>query len=131
MIAHTAEPSFTFVIPAFNEERHIAACLESVLAQRYSAFDVIVVDDGSTDGTPKTVEGFVSSERVLLLSHEQSSGAGAARNSGIQRASGEVVVFLDADDCIPTDFLERLIPIYREGADAVAVESCVADRDSV
>jgi glycosyltransferase involved in cell wall biosynthesis len=123
-------PSFSFVIPAFNEGQHIRAALRSVLAQSYEQYDVIVVDDGSTDETPKMVKAFASSERVRLISHGESRGSGAARNSGIDHASGEIVVFLDADVTVPRDFLERLATHYRADADAVAVESRVADQST-
>jgi glycosyltransferase involved in cell wall biosynthesis len=130
MTMQSTGPSFSFVIPAFNEKQHIEAALQSVLAQSFKRFDVIVVDDGSTDGTPGMVEAFASSERVRLISHGQSRGSGAARNFGVEHASGDVVVFLDADVTVPADFLERLAAHYRDGADAVAVESRVADQSS-
>lgn len=123
-------PSFSFVIPAFNEKQHIEAALQSVLAQGYKQFDVIVVDDGSTDGTPELVEAFVPSKHVRLVSHSRGRGSGAARNSGVEHACGDIVVFLDADVTVPADFLEQLATHYDDGAEAVVVESRVADQSS-
>lgn len=125
------EVFFSFVIPAFNEKRHIVAALDSVIAQTYPVFDTVVVDDGSTDGTRQLVEGLAAAERVRLVTHERSRGSGAARNSGVAHARGDVIVFLDADVTVPPDFLLRLIDHYRRGADAVAIESRVADQRSV
>jgi glycosyltransferase involved in cell wall biosynthesis len=128
MIDPVVRPSFSLVIPTFNEERHLDAALRSVLGQTYPRFDVVVVDDGSTDRTREIIERFTLTGRVTLVAHEVNRGSGAARNSGVDNATSEVVVFVDADVTLPHDFLERVAADYRAGADAVAVESRVADQ---
>ncbi|PYS98211.1 MAG: glycosyltransferase family 2 protein [Acidobacteria bacterium] len=84
------------VIGAFNAEEFIAEAIESVLSQSYKNFEVIVVDDGSTDNTHRVVESF--SDRGVVLVTQENNGAAAARNRAIEIAKGDYLAFLDADD---------------------------------
>ena len=93
------------VIPTYNREHCIGRAIDSVLAQRYPASEIIVVDDGSTDGTRRVIEGY--SDRVRGV-HQANSGVSAARNRGIKEARNEWVAFLDSDDCWLPDRLERM-----------------------
>ncbi len=104
-------PSVSVVIPAYNEGRVIARCLGSLMDQTHRPREVIVVDDGSTDGTPEIVRGFGG---VMLLeqSHE---GSGAARNRGAHAATGDVLCFVDADMRFARDFLARLVVPIAKG----------------
>jgi len=86
---------FSIVIPVYNREHLIQETLESVLNQRFDDYEVIVVDDGSTDGTVSTLRSY---EDQIHLIQQENQGPGAARNRGIETASGEYVAFLDSDD---------------------------------
>jgi cellulose synthase/poly-beta-1,6-N-acetylglucosamine synthase-like glycosyltransferase len=88
-------PLFSIVIPTFNRERLIAATLESVLAQTEGDFEVIVVDDGSTDGTEAALAPW--RDRLTFV-RQPNQGPGPARNLGAARAKGEYIAFLDSDD---------------------------------
>jgi glycosyltransferase involved in cell wall biosynthesis len=90
-------PAVTVVIPAFNAARHIAEALESVRDQTLRDVEVIVVDDGSTDGTRQEVARFARDLDLLVLT-QANAGPAAARNAGIRRARGRYCAFLDADD---------------------------------
>src|ERR1700722_11062092 len=83
------------VIPVFNGERFLAEAIESVLAQSYETSEIIVVDDGSTDGTKTVAARF--DQRVAYV-EQSNAGPASARNHGIQRASGDFIAFLDSDD---------------------------------
>ncbi len=87
---------FSVVIPLYNKEDHIFETVESVLGQEYSDFELIIVDDGSTDKSLEIVQS-ISDERLKLVSQEN-AGEGAARNRGIREANREFIAFLDADD---------------------------------
>ena len=97
-------PAVSVVIPLYNKGPYIARSLNSVLIQTFSDFEVIVVDDGSTDGGAEIVRGFTD-PRIKLIQQEN-QGVSAARNRGIEAASAEMVAFLDADDEWLQQFLE-------------------------
>jgi glycosyltransferase involved in cell wall biosynthesis len=90
-------PLISVVIPAFNREKTIDYCLRSVLAQTYSPFEILVVDDGSSDNTTHIVLS-LDNPRIRLICHESTKGAQAARNTGIDKAKGDWIAFLDSDD---------------------------------
>lgn len=96
-------PFFTVIIPAFNRERFIGKAIRSVLRQTCDDFEIIVVDDGSTDRTKKAVKAF--GDRVKYI-YQKNQGPSAARNTGILHAKGEYIAFLDSDDCFFPSKLE-------------------------
>ena len=98
------------MIPVFNGERFLAAAIQSVLDQSYRPFELIVVDDGSTDSSAALARSFAGA-RVIEQEH---AGPGAARNRGVAASSGEFLAFLDAHDELPADKLERQIGYLRE-----------------
>src|SRR5690242_5053753 len=83
------------IIPAYNSERYIADALRSVLAQTYMPQEIIVVDDGSSDGTARALDPFRSTIRYI---YQKNRGEPAARNTGMREAKGDYIAFLDADD---------------------------------
>lgn len=102
-------PHVTVIIPAFNCERYIAAAVKSVLDQTHRDFDLIVVDDGSTDGTAEGLRVF--GDRIQLL-RQANAGAAAARNRGLRVARGELIGFLDADDWWEPDRLAAQLAAF-------------------
>ena len=99
-------PQFSVVIPTFNRARLVGRAIRSVLAQTIDDFEVLVVDDGSTDGTREAVEGFAD-PRVRLVALTRNQGAAAARNAGIAAARGALISLLDSDDEYSPVLLER------------------------
>ena len=109
--------TISVVIPAYNCERYIERCLGSVLSQRGAELDVIVINDGSSDGTGSVLGQY--EDRVRILTTEN-RGSAAARNSGIEMARGDYVMFIDADDWLADGAIERLRGVIDEtGADIV------------
>lgn len=98
------KPLVSVIIPAYNEERYLSFCLSSLLGQSFRNFEIILIDDGSTDKTPEIAEKF--SVSYFLQDH---LGTGKARNLGAKKARGEILVFVDADMIFDTDFLNYLI----------------------
>ncbi len=88
-------PRISVIIPCYNNKPYIRECLNSVLSQTFSDYEVIVVDDGSTDGTGEIIQNYLPRVRYLRQSNQ---GPAAARNAGIEAASGEYIAFQDADD---------------------------------
>jgi glycosyltransferase involved in cell wall biosynthesis len=105
-------PIVSIVIPLYNGEKYICRTLNSVLNQSYKDFEVIVVNDGSTDNGAKKVTDF-SNPKITLV-HQQNSGVSAARNKGIEIGKGEYFAFLDADDEWDEFFLEKLIDLTKK-----------------
>ncbi len=100
-------PPLSVVIPAYNGEEFIAEALESIRQQRYEPIEIIVVDDGSTDGTERAVVGRPG---VRYVSQAHTGGPAAGRNRGIKESAGEIIGFLDQDDLWPADKLGLQIP---------------------
>ena len=101
------DPLVSVIIPVFNGEAFLGEAVQSVLAQKYSPVEVIIVDDGSTDGTEDVVKSFPETVRYLQQSNQ---GPAAARNRGIEQAQGSLIAFADADDLWPEDKLEVQLP---------------------
>ena len=102
----------TVVIPLYNKEHSITTTLKSVLAQSYTDYEVIVVDDGSTDNSANIVRE-LGNEKIRLIS-QPNGGVSAARNTGIMEARGEYVAFLDGDDLWDKDFLKELVHLMED-----------------
>lgn len=115
-------PCVSIVIPIYDVEEYISACLESVLCQSYRNIEVICVDDCGTDSSMAVVETFSSKDsRIKIIRHTQNQGLGPARNTGMSAASGAYVLFLDSDDMLYPDALERLVAnAHHTSADVVA-----------
>jgi glycosyltransferase involved in cell wall biosynthesis len=86
------------ILPVFNGERYLAEAIDSVLAQTYRPLEILVVDDGSADGTARIAQDFAQQESNVLYFRQSNRGIGAARNCGVAHAQGEYLAFLDADD---------------------------------
>ena len=109
------------IVPAYQEEKRIGRCLQSILASTYQRLQVIVVNDGSTDDTAKIVSSFKRNRESESVSIELvnicNGGSGRARNHGLRRAKGEYISFVDADDMIHPQVIERLVLSLQNGSD--------------
>lgn len=101
-------PEISIIIPAYNEEKNIARCLNSVLAQTFESFEVICVDDGSTDGTVEIIKSFAEKDDRIILLKNPDKGVSSARNFGIENARGNYIGFVDSDDFIQPQMYEFL-----------------------
>ena len=119
-------PAISAIISLYNTEKYIGECLDSVLAQTFKDFEVIVVDDCSTDGSPAIVESFLDKfdGRLKILRLKKNSGNnGIPNNTGLALARGEYVIFLDSDDTITPDAFEKLYPVAKKfNADVIACD---------
>ena len=126
----TDKPFVSVVIPTYNRLEQLCAALDSVLAQSYSNFEVIIVDDGSKDGTREHMESLISSrlesDRPIRYVFQANQGSSVARNRGIAEARGEWIAFLDSDDIWYRDKLQwqvRAVETYKGQCGA-----CITDR---
>ena len=112
------------IIPVYNVEKYLRECLDSVLAQTYANFEVILVDDGSTDSSGAICDEYAARDDRFRVIHKENGGLSVARNTGMADAKGEFVYFLDSDDLIEPDALESLISsIEHAKADFVFFEA--------
>ena len=109
---------FSVVVPVYNVEQYLGQCLESLQAQDYTDFEVICVNDGSTDGSRKILTEWATHSPQMRIIDRENGGLSAARNTGLKEAKGDYVVFVDSDDWVEPTMLSRLAAEC-EGADMV------------
>ena len=97
------------VVPVYNVEKYIDCCMNSLLNQTYKPYEIILVDDGSTDNSGVIAENYSKEYDYIKVIHKENAGLGFARNTGLDNATGDWVVFLDSDDYFDTNLLELLI----------------------
>ena len=115
-----SEPAVSVIIPAFNRANSIRIAVESVLRQSFTDFELLVVDDGSTDGTLKALND-IADPRLRCLSNTSNMGASAARNTGIRAARGEWIAFQDSDDeWLPEKLARQMVRLRDAGPETVA-----------
>lgn len=108
---------FSVIIPAYNAERGLRACLESVQQQTYTDFEAIVVDDGSSDETGKIAEAFANVDERFRYIRQDNQGVSTTRNRGLDAAQGEFVVFLDSDDRYDPGYLQAFSQMIESNPD--------------
>lgn len=100
-------PFFSVIIPVYNKEKYVQAAVKSVLNQTFTDFELIIVNDCSTDNSRKEVSKIIS-EQIKIIEHHENKGLSASRNTGIKNATGNFIAFLDADDEWKPDFLATI-----------------------
>ncbi|MCD8266101.1 MAG: glycosyltransferase [Prevotellaceae bacterium] len=106
------------IVPVFNAGEYLRECVESVLGQSFREWELLLVDDGSTDGSGEVCDGYALGDGRIRVYHKENGGVSSARNVGLDEAQGEWIAFLDADDYLPPRTLEALVEEARaSGAD--------------
>jgi glycosyltransferase involved in cell wall biosynthesis len=101
-------PEITVIVPAFNAEKYLARCLESVIRQNFSSWELIIADDGSSDRTGEMADEYASKDSRIRVIHLSRKGVSAARNACIDASEGSYLAFVDADDYLEPDYLKEL-----------------------
>lgn len=109
-------PLISVIVPAYNVEKYIKTCLDSLINQTYSHFEIIIINDGSTDQTEEILRSYQSNPKFRIYS-QKNGGLSAARNHGLKLANGELVCFIDSDDSVKSDYLEKLVAPFIDCAD--------------
>ena len=121
-------PAVSVIIPMYNTEAYIRDCLDSLLAQTFTDFEVIIIDDGSTDESARIAASYASSDARFRLIGQPNKGPSEARNTGLKIMHGDYVTFIDSDDCVAPNFLETLFFIAQlHQADVACCGSRVVD----
>ena len=120
----------SIIIPVYNSEKYVEKCIKSVINQTFRELEIIVIDDGSTDKSYDVLKNLAMEDKRILLLHQENAGVAIARNNGIAMASGEYLTFLDGDDYIKEDYIERLYMCAQEkSADMVVCGITFVDED--
>lgn len=115
------KPSVSVIVPVYNVEPYLRRCLDSILAQTFQDFELIIVDDGSTDGCGAICDEYASSDARVRVIHKKNAGVSTARNTGLDAAIGQYVYFCDSDDSILPETLQSTVMLAEENsADAVS-----------
>lgn len=101
-------PAISVIMPIYNVEPYLRECLDSILAQTFRDFEVLAVDDGSTDSSGAILDEYAAKDSRVKPIHQANAGAAAARNNGMAQAQGKYLMFLDSDDFFEPDMLEKM-----------------------
>lgn len=103
-------PKISIIVPVYKAEPYLARCIESILAQDYENYELILVDDGSPDNSGSICDQYARTDSRISVLHKKNEGVSAARNDGIEKAQGEYLLFIDADDELDTHTLSGNVP---------------------
>ena len=117
------------IVPVYNVETYLEECLDSIQNQTYTDLEVILVNDGSTDGSQAICERYCKENRRFHLLNQENQGLSAARNTGVAASRGEFIVFVDSDDMILANYLETLMHYMREDVDIVESQFTVSNEE--
>ena len=107
----TDRPAVSIIVPVYKVEPYLPMCIESILAQTFSDFELILVDDGSPDNCPRICDEYARQDKRVKVIHQQNRGVSAARNAGLEVARGEYIGFIDPDDNVEQDCISALVEL--------------------
>ena len=114
-------PKISIIVPIYNVEKYLHKCINSILNQTFTDFELILVDDGGTDNCGNIIESYAKLDNRIITIHQKNGGLSNARNSGLKIAQGEYIRFVDGDDYIPADSIEILLNEIEKNKDIVLV----------
>lgn len=118
----------SIIIPVYNVEKYLRECIDSITAQTFANLEIILVNDGSSDNSPAICDEYAKKDKRIIVVHKQNGGVAAARNSGIRIATGDYVTFVDSDDWLSPNAIERIITIqHKYNVDCVRMGYCNND----
>mgnify|MGYP002514556678 CR=1 FL=1 len=115
----------TVVVPVYKVEEYLNRCVESIVNQSYTKLQIILVDDGSPDSCPQMCEEWKKRDERIGVIHKQNAGLGMARNSGMDMAEGTYITFVDSDDYIALNTIEKLVALAQKNDSDVCYYGCV------
>lgn len=109
------KPTFSIIVPVYNVEKYLKKCVDSILNQSFSDFELILIDDGSPDSSGAICDAYAANDSRVRVIHKLNGGVSSARNAGLQQAVGKYVVFCDGDDSLLNHYLEKMYNILQPG----------------
>lgn len=114
-------PEISVIVPVYKVEKYLPQCIESILAQTFTDFELLLIDDGSPDSCGEICEKYARNDKRIRVFHQDNAGLSCARNVGLINASGNYIAFIDSDDYIRIDYLESLYAMLPENKDVMGV----------
>jgi len=109
-----AHSLISIIVPVYNGEQYLNMCIRSIVEQTYPHLEIILVDDGSSDGSPQICDEWAKQDSRIKVIHKENGGAATARNVGLDVASGEYIGFVDGDDCICRDMYQQMLSVLQQ-----------------
>ena len=124
-------PSISIIVPVYNAEKTLNRCVDSILSQTFQDWELLLIDDGSTDRSGEFCDKYASKDQRIKVFHKTNSGVSSARNIGLDYAKGEWVVFVDADDFVKEPYLTHLLEHSQKQVDLVISYAEIHDGNDI
>ena len=127
-------PEISVIVPVYKVEKYIHRCIDSILAQTFTDFELILVDDGSPDRCGEICDEYATKDKRIVVIHQENAGVSAARNVGLSAADGQYICFIDSDDVIDSEYCQVLYDMLQQGSydfSACATQRFSGDEPSV
>lgn len=109
-----SDPLVSVIIPIYNTAKYLPACLNSIINQTHKNLEIILINDGSTDNSSKIIKEYTKKDKRIIVVNQKNLGQSSARNTGLKKAKGDYISFVDSDDLISIHFVEKLLAAYNE-----------------
>ena len=129
MMKECSKPLVSIIVPVYQVKNYVGECVESLLRQTYTNLEILLVDDGSTDGSGAICDEYARGDNRIRVIHQENQGLSAARNAGLDQAAGEYVAFVDSDDAVWPDYIETLYDLADRYQADIAV--CAYERGEI
>lgn len=124
-------PGISVIVAVYNAEKYLRRCIDSLLAQTFTDFEVLLIDDGSTDGSGKICDDYAASDSRFRVFHNENQGIGSTRHFGINQAKGEYTIHVDSDDWVENNFLNELYECALGSSVDMVVCDYIAERGTL
>lgn len=117
-------PLVSIIVPVYNNSKYLDKCIKSIINQTYKNLEIILVNDGSTDNSDKIIKSYTKKDSRIKTIYQKNAGQSAARNQGLKIATGDYISFVDADDEVKPEFIEKLLEPYFNDPTNIAISVC-------
>ena len=124
-------PLISVIVPVYRVEKYLDHCIRSITEQTYSNLEILLVDDGSTDGSGEICDRWAARDSRVRVFHKENAGAGAARNTALDAAGGDLIAFVDSDDYLHPNMYAHLYSLMKDGVDIAECEIGITETDEL
>ena len=121
----------SIIVPVYNAEKNLRRCVESLLEQSYSNIEILLVDDGAKDSSPRICDEFAQIDERVKVIHKENGGVSSARNMGLKKAKGQYIQFVDSDDWVARDYTEKLVAGIEKNSSELVIGGMIFVHDQI